>query len=389
MCIARRHEPRSEALGAPGVTRHQLQSVQPTASRRGGRSDAPHPQVTAVDAGGTVACHSRTASASAEASTSVAPVMFAFSIFGLSEGLSVALVYVAGFLTLPFGLLLSEVWSDWRSRRRAERTADLDAAVSDGPVSAGRLVLCDYIDEKKLASIAKQQGIDPEPTRLERGSSTTRAADAGAGGHGARLGMRRERQRDEREWFDIERDPNAVLRAVLGRLEGASQVDRSVGTMPILGLDDDTLGRLRDAKQGESVDDLRERMIVAEKCREFEGILERSPFVLIDGNWRVGADAGVISMTLGSLQPTYTSHEYGRGPDGTAPIAMPGALSITAAFPENDLIDKAKARLTNGATVRAGVLATVAIYRDGQLKLAAIAVFGSHGSARYDEGLGC
>lgn len=50
-------------------------------------------------------------------------------------------------------------WRDTRRMRRAEGEWSNEMGHPDGrPV--GGLVLCDYVDEQKLASIAKQKGVE-------------------------------------------------------------------------------------------------------------------------------------------------------------------------------------------------------------------------------------
>ena len=318
-------------------------------------------------------------------------VRLGFSLFGLSESLSVLAVFVAGLLALPALFWLAE-WRDSRRMRRDEGDWRDEMTHRDGR-AVGGLVLCDYVDEQKLASIAKQKGMEPEPSRRERGMSTTRGGDVAASARGLRARIGRERRRDEREWFDVEKDPNDVLRAALERLERDGDVDRSVGHTPRLGLDNRTIERLRESTQDESVDDLRERLIVAEKTRELEGIVERSPLVLIESDWRVEVTGAAVSMGLKTLRPAYLAHDgYGHGPDpdvAMTAVPLPPGLSISATFPADGLTEKVTTRLRDGATVRAGVLATVGTYRDGRLDLAPIAVFGRHGAPRESVGVSC
>lgn len=318
-------------------------------------------------------------------------VTFGFSLLGLSETLSVVAIFVAGLLVIPALFLLSE-WRETRRTRRFERDAANEMTYADGR-RVGGLVFCDYVHEQKLASIAKQKGMEPEPSRRELGTTTTRGGDLGASARGLLARIRREHRRDQREWFDVEKDPNDVLRAVLERLERDGDVDRTVGHTPSLGLDNRTIERLRESTQDESVDDLRERLIVAEKRRELEGVVERSPFVIIESDWRVDVTGAAVSMALKTLRPAYLAHDgYGHGPDpdvATTAVPLPSELSISATFPADGLADKVTTRLTNGATVRAGVLATIATYRDGRLELAPIAVFGRHGALRESVGVGC
>jgi hypothetical protein len=316
-------------------------------------------------------------------------VTFAFSIFGLSETLSVILIFAAGLAAAPLlffaWFFLSEWWTSRTIRRRSDWRDEMSHP--EGLAESG-LLLCDYVDERTLASIAKQKGIEPEPNRRERGTATSRGGDIGAGFHGARAGLFRKRDREEREYFDVEKDPNAVLGAVLRRLERDGELDRTVGNTPFLPLDQRTLELVRDAQEGQPVgDDVVARLVRAEKRQEFDGIVERSPVALIESEWRVDVTGAVVSMSLRLLRPGYLAYDrYGPGRDAvenTQPTPVPDGLSISASFPTEGLTDPVKTRLTDGAVVNAGMLATVSAYRgDGRLELAPIAVFGRHGALR-------
>lgn len=309
-------------------------------------------------------------------------VRLGFSIFGLSEALSVIFVFLAGLATVPLFFLVTEWWFQFRHDPSIDEWRD-EMTHPDGGAEGGTL-LCDYVDENSLASIANQKGIEPEPNRRERGRSTTRAGDLGGGGRSIRARFRRERREDEREVFNVEKDPNAVLRAVLERLERDGDLDRSVGHAPPLGLDDRTLERVREVQEDVSIGDLRERLIVAEKLREFDAIVERAPFVLIESEWRLRAMDSGVTMTLAMLRPGYLAYErYGHGPDSdetSKAIDVPNGLRVSAGVPSGNLLDAVKTRMVDGAVLHAGVLATVASYRDGNLELAPIAVFGRYGA---------
>jgi hypothetical protein len=133
-----------------------------------------------------------------------------------------------------------------------------------------------------------------------------------------------------------------VLRAVLAKLEREGDLDRAAGHQPLLGMDAETLEMVRDVKQGESVDALRSRLLVARKRRDLEGLIERSPFVLIEGQWRVvQSDAGrELAIDLAELKSPFLAYDsYGHGPDGPAQetLPMPDGIAIFATFPTDSL----------------------------------------------------
>lgn len=175
-------------------------------------------------------------------------VTLGFSLFGLSETSSVVAVFVVGVSTVPALFLL---WDAIDTRRVMKNIDWQDEFVHpDGSLSSG-VVLADYVDEQGLVSIAKQKGIEPEPNRRERSSSSTRGGEVGGGAGGLRARFSRRRQQDEREVFDVEKDPNTMLAAVLTRLERDGELDRHIAHVPPLMLDDATLARIRDVASDE------------------------------------------------------------------------------------------------------------------------------------------
>lgn len=309
-------------------------------------------------------------------------VTFAFSVLGLSEFVTGLLLgVVVGLIIFPALFVLSDWWSSRRIESRAWRE---EMEYPDESAGSGTL-LSDYVDEKTLATIARQKGLEPEPTRRERATSSTRGGDIGGGAHGFRARFRRERRQDEREVFDVEKDPNAVLAALLAHLEREGELDRSVDRAPVLPIDDRTMELVRDIQQGQSLADLRESLIVAEKRRELESIVERAPFVLIESEWTVSVTGPAVAMSLRTLRPRpYGYDRYERGPsdEESQPVVLPEGLSISPVFPTEGLTDPVKSRLREGAVVIAGVLATVLSASEGRLELAPIAVFGRYGSSR-------
>ena len=322
--------------------------------------------------------------------------LLAFSVFGLSETLSVIAVFVAGFLLVP---VLFMVW-DWRDTRRYRRIDGWggdEFVHPDGALSSG-VVLADYIDQQGLVSIAKQKGIEPEPNRRERSTSTTRGGDVGGGAGGIRARFSRQRRQDEREVFDVEKDPNTMLAAVLDRLERDGELDRHIGHVPPIMLDDATLERIRDVAADEpeqaALAVLRQRLTAAEKRREFETAAERGSFVLVESDWTVTVDEDEdrrVILMLESFRPPILAYDtQPADPADVKTLPVPEGVSVGAQMPTGGLTDRGRARLENGARARAGVLATIADYdpRNGELELSPVAVFGRYGRPHRDVGIG-
>jgi hypothetical protein len=301
--------------------------------------------------------------------------MLALSILGASETLSILILLVLGALSVPVGFVIFMMFDDW-STSRGFTDGDLYVAAADGIDTS--LLFCDYVDEPRLASAAAQKGIEPEPDKRERGNKSAQGAEVGGVSRGFRALLKRQRESEEREFFDVRKDPNKVLKAVLTKLLQAGEIDHTVGAAPFLPIDEVTLKMLRDASEGVSGEQMRERLVLAAKKSELSGIATQSPLVLITEEWRVTRVGPVVSMSLQRLGPQHNPYRA-RYEDLPEPIPMPAGLTIGASFPEHGLLDPVKGRLRDRTRVNAGMLATVAEYSDGRLELDPIAVFGRYG----------
>jgi hypothetical protein len=307
--------------------------------------------------------------------------MLALLILGASETLSAFILIALGALVVPFGFSVFMLLEGWRPLGSSQAYDEMETERMDDA-----LLFCDYVDQPRLASTANQKDVEPVPDKRERGTRTEHGADVGAGAHGLRAKFSRNRERDEREYFDVQKDPNTVLKAVLQRLIDAGDLDRSVGSAPLLPIDNAALEMLREASQDESADQLRQRLVLVAKKSELEGIAKQSPIVLVDDEWAVTKAGPVISISLRRLGPVHSPYRTYHD-DMPEPIPMPDGLSISATFPESGVIDPVKTRLRDGVTVHAGVLATVVSYKDGVLDLDPIAVFGRHGAPGMQRGV--
>ena len=305
----------------------------------------------------------------------------AFSVFGLPEGISVALCVAAGFLAFPLLFVLYMMLDDWRiARSGLDSSADWRDELShpDGRADAG-VILCDYVDEQRLASIARQKGIEPEPNRRERGSTTSRGGEIGAQTKGISGKIKRDRASEEREYFDVEKDPNTALVAVLGYLENEGALSRNVGHVPPFGLDDETLELVRAAQSEVSTDDLRDSVIVMQKLAEWGDLVEgrSDPFVLVESEWSVTEREGTgRRLELLKLRPPYLAYdgEMSANEEGSP---VPKGLRLVVDLPVGATVGD---RLADApGTVKAGVLATVAHFDASTgLRLRPIAVFSRH-----------
>lgn len=88
-----------------------------------------------------------------------------------------------------------------------------------------------------LTSIAQQKGMDPAPVRMERGEEHKRSHSIEGGNRTLKGRVGRDKRSDQREYYELESDHNALLVGVLGRLDDdgplADNLDE-IGAAPML-----------------------------------------------------------------------------------------------------------------------------------------------------------
>jgi hypothetical protein len=293
--------------------------------------------------------------------------------------------------------LISFFLSDLPDRLFAAVGSDSDYYLADRKRRITRGVLiCDWVDGEVLATVAKQKEVEPDPDRLERGDVTTTGGGV-AGGHGLFRGrFNRERKRDQRSFYDLTKDPNALLGKVLRRLHDDEAIDDNLDVVwgsSLLGEEmlDDVVRVARDKPEVEAARNaVRALQSMAIQGRVAEGWKQRSGhprFVLVESQWKVARvldttrDAGhreYVELALLKLRQ-HTDHAtpYG-GPDyRMQQIEMPEDLKLVVNLPLDRLTDPGKSRVRDGATIAAGVLGTAASFNPetDELTVTPIAVF--------------
>jgi hypothetical protein len=310
----------------------------------------------------------------------------AFTLFGLSEFLTGALVAVAIVVGAIFLLIvwdeISWPWSrnyetDYLTHRRTRMTRGV--------------LICDWVDTAVLTSIARQKKIELEPDRLERGEMTTTSGGLEGGSKPARARFGRERKRDERAFYELTKDPNALLAKVLRKLYEDSVIDDDLdqvwGTGLLSGeLLDNIIEVARDKPQMEAAREavmalqasaLRQRKV--EEWRNRVG----PRFALIESEWsvtRFDGDPGLFELRLRKLSQTIDSYPMEAYEVGAAPVEqvdMPDELAVVVQLQVDRLTDQGTARLSGAKTLNAGVLGTTARFDEsaGVLSITPIAVF--------------
>ncbi|HVL39300.1 MAG TPA: hypothetical protein VM328_07905 [Fimbriimonadaceae bacterium] len=153
------------------------------------------------------------------------------TIFGLSEFWTGAVMVIAVAVAVSVGVV---IW-DWLTavlpspnQRRWEREWKEQERAARG------VVICDFVDKQVLASVARQEGVPFQPTRTEKGSATSTSGNV-EGGKGIRARLGRERKHDERSFYDLVEDHNALLADLLAsfeNLEGGAGVHRGIELLP-------------------------------------------------------------------------------------------------------------------------------------------------------------
>src|SRR4051794_16461631 len=114
--------------------------------------------------------------------------------------------------------LLVAASTTWLTRIRVRRLESRLDEPPRRPVTRGVLI-CDWVDLTVLTSIAQQRGLDPDPVRRERGEAAQRSRDLEGGSRFLKGRVGRHSKSDQREFYELSEDPNAVLVKVLGELD--------------------------------------------------------------------------------------------------------------------------------------------------------------------------
>lgn len=314
-------------------------------------------------------------------------VIFAWDPIGIGDTLTGAVLGVLSVALLAALALSTEFFTEWpwsRHDYEAEVLADRERHITRG------VIICDWVDAGVLASVAKQKGIEPDPDRLERGDATISSSGVEGGRSIFKGRVGRERRRDERGFYEVARDPNALLARVFAKVhrEGIDTDIDSVGGSPVLG--EEMLNEIVQAARGEpeveaarhavrslQVATLRQRVADAWRSESAQ-----ARFVLIESEWDIKELANADPANTGCpryelrlrklrQQPDYEMSRYG------ADVDMPEGLALVVGLTGEHVTEPGTSRLRDGAGLVAGVFGTTAQFDSdsGVLTVTPIAVF--------------
>lgn len=326
-------------------------------------------------------------------------VTIALSLFGLPDFWSGVLLTVAALVVLIWLVFSTDFFehAPWPFFR--ERYEDFEAEHQQRRITGGVLI-CDWADMQVLATVAKQKQVEPDPDRMERGeANTTGGMVEGGGRRGILRGkLSRERKRDERAYYELTKDTNALLVRVLRKLLDDHAITTDVDSVwgpNLLGGEmlDDVIHIARDKPQveaaREAVRALQAAAVEQHKAEEWSMLAAQPRFVLIESEWEVGK---VLILAGGDGEPEHYElrlrklrqgvdysmpHEIYDSPSAGQPIDMPNDLRLVTRLTPEQLTEQGKSRMRDKGTITAGVFGTTATFEreNGTLVVTPIAVF--------------
>lgn len=307
-------------------------------------------------------------------------------------GVLLAVVAGAALLWLVFTTDFFMKWPWQRDHYDADYKASRQRHITRG------ILICDWVDASVLGSVAKQKHVEPDPDRLERGSRVTTSRGL-EGGRRIRGRLSRERQRDERSYYEMSKDPNALLGRVMENLHGDSAIDDDLdivwGTV-LLGDDqlDDVVRAARDKPEIEAARDavraLQSAAVRERVAQSWQSRADKPRFVLVESEWIVervvdlrpaaAGDVEYYELRLSKLRQrieSYPTEAYDVHEGHFQQLPMPSDLQMTARLPFDRLTEQGKGRVRDKVTIVAGIFGTTAGFKpeSGTLTLTPIAVF--------------
>lgn len=279
------------------------------------------------------------------------------------------------------------IW-DWRDTRRSNEEDTTERDYYGNAAAARGTLLCDWVDDELLRTVARQQGVPLEPTRIERGEGSVSSFGGQAsppGGFLARFG--KERRSDHRAYYDVSQDSNALLRDVLKALiEKGSltvELDALYAAGIPFGFDDRYLDEfIRTAKGAPELDEARNALRALADSHAREGLSARwrsfaedLRFTLVDSAWEVSGTGDALSLRLAKVRRFDTSATPAGGRYDT--VETPPGLNMTLALDRSFLTTQGRARLIPGSQVKAAAFATIGAFDEAanELRLSPVAVF--------------
>jgi hypothetical protein len=288
--------------------------------------------------------------------------VFALSILGLGD-------FVSGLVVASAVLLIVGAIVRWRGNADDSRFEDdyLDRYEAIGLVAEG-VVICHWVDEHLLQSVARQKKIGAEPVRVEQGESAASGGSVEAGGKGLSGRVSGDRKQDRRRSFEVPADPNALLSDVLRLLAEGGNLLRDLDMHPRADLfDGEVVDRVLevagDNPEAQSARDavraLQQSVLRERKQKEFEDLGGEARFALIDSEWRVSHENGEVWLELTKLRPiTY----YGDRVPSEDLVEMPMGLSLVVNAAPDKLTGQGKDSLGPQKKVRLSVLGMTASF---------------------------
>jgi hypothetical protein len=328
--------------------------------------------------------------------------ILAWDPIGIGDTLTGAALGALGLMFLITVAFWTEFFTEWPwtdHDYEAEALADRERHITRG------VIICDWVDAGVLASVAKQKGIEPDPDRLERGDATTHSGGV-EGGRGIFKGrFNRERKRDERGFYELTKDPNALLVRVFSKVhqDGIDSEIDSLSGAAVLG--DEMLNEIVQAARGEpEIEAARDAVRALQAATLRQRVADswgaqstQARFVLIESEWDVKESPAADPAAVGGPGYELRLRKLRQLPDYETPrhggdVDMPEGLGLGLYLTGEHVTEPGKSRLRDGTRLVAGVFGTTAQFdaESGLLTITPIAVFSRvESTSRPSLVLGC
>lgn len=301
------------------------------------------------------------------------------AIFGLSDGLSGAIVGVVVFIVAVAIIIGVFVWIEDHSLSRYPSDGSYRSPAGEG------ILNCLYVDAKFLASIAGQLNIDLGPVKIERATGEKRTTSKG---FSRLLFWRRSKETStgERAYYEITKDPNKLLGAVLEELENRSTLRRCLEYLPSMEIwDEDFLDEILATARNPSETDqarhaletLTSRRLANSKSEQFKHAAEvDNGYALVESKWKVKEKAGLLVLHLTALRSEDDVDRF---------IDIPDEISLCVPLTQGKerLTPQGLDHLTeSGKEIRAGVFGNASAFdeQSNSLTFSAVAIFTRRGN---------
>lgn len=207
------------------------------------------------------------------------------------------------------GTVITSLAAFLQSRRNGRSVDHLAQQIdAKGRVERDGVLLCDYVDQDALSTVADQFGVTRVPDEVERTRGRRTSRRAGVGAVGVSAGMGDESSSEQRELYRHPTDFNILTCDVLAKLDALRQLFRDLLRVPPIGP-----ARLKEIAAEHpdvtNVDELLSQAHGSTKLQDFELAVKMGVFLLVESEWLVLAqESGTPSLLAATRLGTVEEH---------------------------------------------------------------------------------